>query len=170
MASQIRGPRKQRTRQHVIADLGVHHVEGFILEEGHTAQRFGSDYGYDLAMYTFDESGFVETGSVYFQVKASESLSTVEANFCFDLDVRDYNLWTEEDLPVILILFDVARNEACWLDVHGYFGADGSRGPTKGARTVRVYLPGQQILDRQSVRTIRGLKARYEKPKLSIQP
>jgi hypothetical protein len=37
MASQIRGPRKQRTRQHVIADLSVHYVEGFILEEGHTA-------------------------------------------------------------------------------------------------------------------------------------
>ena len=41
-------PRKQRTRQHVIADLSVHHVERFILEEGHTAQRLSSDYGYDL--------------------------------------------------------------------------------------------------------------------------
>jgi hypothetical protein len=30
MASSI-GPRKRRTRQHVIADLSVHYVEGFIL-------------------------------------------------------------------------------------------------------------------------------------------
>jgi hypothetical protein len=37
-------PRKQRTRQHVIADLSAHYVERFILEEGHTAQRLSSDY------------------------------------------------------------------------------------------------------------------------------
>jgi hypothetical protein len=73
MADQIVRPRKQRTRQHIIADLGVHNVEGFILEEGHTAQRLGSDYGYDLIMWTFDEHGFVEPGSIYFQCKARES-------------------------------------------------------------------------------------------------
>lgn len=39
MPRQIFIPRKQRTRQHVIADLSIHHVEGFILEEGHTADR-----------------------------------------------------------------------------------------------------------------------------------
>jgi len=38
----------------VIADLSVHHVEGFILEEGHTAQRFSPDYEYDVALYTYD--------------------------------------------------------------------------------------------------------------------
>jgi hypothetical protein len=68
----------------VIADLSVHHLEGFILEEGHTAQRFGSDYGYDLVMRTFDEEGYVEPGSVYFQLKASESLQAVGADFAFD--------------------------------------------------------------------------------------
>jgi hypothetical protein len=75
MAKQISGARKQRTRQHVIADLSVHHVERFILEEGHTAQRLGSDYGYDLLMTTFDEQGYVEPGSVYFQFKAMEALA-----------------------------------------------------------------------------------------------
>src|ERR1700722_11476924 len=169
MSSSTYGPRKRRTRQHVIADLGVHHVEGFILEEGHTAQRFGSDYGYDLVMYTFDESGFAETGSVYFQVKASESLPTVEGNYYFDLDIRDYNLWTEEDLPVMLELFGAAFNEAFWLDVHDYFGADVSRLPAKGVRTVRVHLPRHKNFDRKSVNTIRALKTRYEKPKLRIQ-
>lgn len=67
MMHQIRGPRKRRTRQHVIADLGVHHVERFILEEGHTFQRLTSDYGYDLVMFTFDENGYPETGSIYTQ-------------------------------------------------------------------------------------------------------
>jgi hypothetical protein len=53
LAKKIFGPRKRRTREHVIADLSVHHVEGFILEEGHTAQRLDSDYGYDLVLFTY---------------------------------------------------------------------------------------------------------------------
>src|SRR5438132_7428600 len=40
-----------------IADLSVHHVERFILEEGHTAQRLTSDYSYDVLTCTFDEQG-----------------------------------------------------------------------------------------------------------------
>lgn len=91
------GPRKRRTRQHVIADLSVHHVEGFILEEGHTTQRLGSDYGYDLLVRTFDERGFVEPGAIYFQFKAMEALSEIGLDFVFDLDIRDYNLWMREE-------------------------------------------------------------------------
>jgi hypothetical protein len=62
----------------VIADLSVHHVERFILEAGHTAQRLGSDYGYDLLMSTFDEQGYVEPGSVFFQFKAMETCTPAE--------------------------------------------------------------------------------------------
>jgi Domain of unknown function (DUF4365) len=112
MASQILGPRKQRTRQHLIADLSVHHVERFILEEGHTAHRLGSDYGYDLLMCTFDEHGYVEPGSVYFQFKAMEALHESGTGYVYDLDIRDYNLWAREKMPVLLILFDASRKRA----------------------------------------------------------
>src|SRR5882724_11239819 len=105
MASQIVGLRKQRTRQHVIADLSVHHVEGFILEGGHTVQRLNSDYGYDLILWTFDAEGYAEPGSVYFQFKASETLNKSGTVYTHDLDIRDYNLWMREDWPIILILF-----------------------------------------------------------------
>ena len=74
MARTIFGPRKRRTRQHVIADLSVHHVEGFILEEGHTAQRMEKDYGYDLLLFTYDEQGYAEPDFVPIQLKAAESL------------------------------------------------------------------------------------------------
>jgi len=40
--------RKRRTREHIIADLGVNHVEKCILECGWTVQRFSPDYGLDL--------------------------------------------------------------------------------------------------------------------------
>jgi hypothetical protein len=86
---------KKRTRQHIIADLSVNFVERFIFEEGHTAQRLVSDYGYDLFMVTYDDEGYPEPDLVYLQVKASDNLA-VKGDACvFDLDVRDYNLWMQ---------------------------------------------------------------------------
>src|SRR5438309_6181214 len=108
MPKQMLGPRKQRTRQHVIADLGVHHVERYILEAGHTVQRVESDYGYDLIMSTFDEQGYAEPGSIYLQVKAAEELDTSGTDYYYDLSIRDYNLWIREKMPVIFILYEVS--------------------------------------------------------------
>ena len=62
-------PRKRRTREHVIADLSVNHVERFIIDEGHTAQRVDPDYGYDLSLVTYDADGYVEPGLIYLQLE-----------------------------------------------------------------------------------------------------
>src|SRR4051794_21904716 len=134
MPSQLLGPRKQRTRQHVIADLSVHYVERFILEEGNTAQRLGSDYGYDLVMWTFDEDGHVEPGTVPFQFKAMEHLDQSGTDYVFDLDIRDYNLWIREEMPVILVLYDATRRRAYWLAIQSYFEGDVARRPKQGAK------------------------------------
>lgn len=158
MAGKIRGPRKRRTRQHVIADLGVHYVEGFILEAGHTAQRFGSDYGYDLLVTTFDEQGYVEPGSIYCQLKAMETLEASGTDYLYDLDIRDYNLWIKEKMPVLLILFDVSRRRAYWLAAQKYFSEDGTRQPKKGAKTVRIRVPKRQAVNDRAIAHIRDLK------------
>ncbi|MGH7169401.1 MAG: DUF4365 domain-containing protein [Gemmataceae bacterium] len=158
MAGKIRGPRKRRTRQHVIADLSVHYVEGFILEAGHTAQRLGSDYGYDLLMSTFDEQGYVEPGSIYCQLKAMEMLKARGTDYLYDLDIRDYNLWIKEKMPVILILFDASRRRAYWLAVQQYFNEDDARQPKKGAKTVRVHVPRRQTVNGRAIAKIRELK------------
>jgi hypothetical protein len=158
MARKVVGPRKQRTREHVIADLSVHHVEGFILDEGHTAQRLDSDYGYDLILFTYDERGYIEPDSVYFQLKAAESLAAVGSAYVFDLDIRDYNLWMLEKMPVILILFDATRRRAYWLHVQGYFREDMARRPRKGAKTVRVRVPEGRVVNRRAIALIRDLK------------
>src|SRR5438045_1479669 len=134
MASQILAPRKRRTRQHIIADLSVHYVEGFVLQEGHTAQRLGTDYSYDLLLRTFDEEGYPEPGMVYIQLKAAESLQAVGTDYTFDIDLRDYNLWIQEEMPVMLILFDASRRRAYWLAVQRYFQEDVTRWPKKGAK------------------------------------
>ena len=150
--------RKQRTRQHVIADLGVHHVEGFILAEGHTAQRLYQDYGYDLAVCTYDEHGYLEPEGLFIQVKASESLRSVRSDYVFDLDVRDYNLWILQRTPVILILFDVSRKRAYWLAVQEYFREREFRRPRKNAKTVRVRVPMRQVVNRQAIAKLREIK------------
>ena len=158
MANRSSEPGKRRTRQHVIEDISVHHVEGVILHRGYTAQRVTSDYGYDLLMTTFDDAGYAEPGVVYLQVKASEALLAVGGDYVFDLDVRDYNLWKREELPVILVLYDATRGEAYWLAVQGYFRETATRQPRAGAKTVRVRVPKSHVLDRDAVSVFRELK------------
>jgi hypothetical protein len=158
MALKIYGPRKRRTRQHVIADLGVHHVEGFILEEGYTAERIDHDYGYDLVMRTFDERGFVEPGRVYFQIKASERLQEVHGNYQFDLDIRDYNLWMCETTAVILVIYDAGSGNACWQDIQRYFLGHEARLPKKGTKWVRVRIPASQAMSRDAIAELRRQK------------
>ncbi len=158
MAKQMFTPRKQRTRQHVIADLSINHVERIILEAGHTAQRVTPDYGYDLILFTYDELGFAEPGFVYMQVKASETLETVGVDYVLDLDIRDYNLWRSEEVPVILILFAASRRRAYWLWVQNYFRKGAIRQPKKGAKSVRVCVPQRQPVTRKAVAFWRNLK------------
>lgn len=152
------GPRKRRTRQHVIEDLSIHHVEGFILEEGHAVQRVTKDYGYDLILFTYDEEGQFEPGLVLFQLKASEALKSVNENYVFDIDIRDYNLWIRVKDPVIIVLFDASRRTAFWLAFQKHFWENTHYRPKKGAKSVRIRVPMRQVVDRQAISAIRDLK------------
>jgi hypothetical protein len=142
----------------VIAAQSANYVERFIIDEGHTAQRLEHDYGYDLNMISYDEQGYVEPGSVYIQLKAAETLEASGTDYLFDLDVRDYNLWMLELMPVVLVLFDASRRKASWLYVQRYFRQDLSRQPQKAAKTVRVYVPMRQAVNRRAVAKMRGFK------------
>jgi hypothetical protein len=155
-------PKKQRTRQHVIADQSVNYVERFIIDEGHTAQRLERDYGYDLLLFTYDDQGYAEPGVAFLQLKASETLTQSGSHYVYDLDIRDYNLWMVENIPVFLILFDARRRRAYWLHIQPYFRNDVSRQPRKGARTVRVDVSGRQTISRRGVATMRELKRRAD--------
>lgn len=153
------GPHKRRTRQHVIADLAVHYVQGFILEEGHTFEEFRRDYGYDLMMTTFDEEGFVEPGRVFFQVKATEQLKESNGFVAFDIDIRDYNLWMTEQNPVILVLFDVSLRRAYFVNVKAYYMEDASRQPRPEVRTVRIRIAASAQISRNAIREYRHQKS-----------
>jgi hypothetical protein len=149
-------PRKRHPRQHVIADLSVNHVERIILEAGHAIQRPTSDYGYDLMVATFDEQGYAEPGLVLLQFKAAESLDE-GLHFAFDIDVRDYNLWMMEELPVLLVLYDAGRRKAYWVCVQTYFERTGQQ-PRRGAKTIRALVPRRQLLSRRGINLIQAMK------------
>ena len=149
--------RKRRTREHVIADLAVHHVEGFVLRHGWTVERFWHDYGYDLNIFTYNVEGEIETESIYIQVKATDVLrrSSQGSPIFFSLEVRDLLLWQQERLPVILVVYDAQQDRAFWLHVQGYFAQQ----PDITDRIyVNVQIPIENILNVMALDHFKYLK------------
>ena len=83
-------------------------------------------------MYTYDENGYVEEGQVFIQLKATDAITTHGENVVFAADIRDYNLWIREPMPVFLVVYDAAEKRACWLYVQEYFELDSAFGPEPG--------------------------------------
>lgn len=157
MAGKLPTPRKQRTRDHVVADLGLNYLERFILKAGHTAHRVEQDYGYDLILITYDEQGFVEPGHVLIQLKSSARLARTGPDFSHDVDIRDYNLWTIELMPVFLVFYDESCERGYWVHVQEYFEGAKARRPRAGAKTVRVRVTARNKL---SVRAMAEMRQR----------
>src|SRR5262249_33527163 len=109
-------------------------------------------------LFTYDEEGYVEPDSTYLQLKATESLKRVRSGWVFDVDIRDYNLWTLERAPVVLVLFDASRRRAYWLHVQEFFDEEKTRHPKKGAKTVRVRITGGEVVNGRAVGKWRELK------------
>ncbi len=111
--------KKRRTREHVLADLSVNHVEKFILQCGFSCERVEHDYGTDLLMFTFDANGQIENGHVQVQVKATDNAYYHDTTQTIACPVEMSHLWSwaGEPWPVILIRFDAKADRAYWLYV-----------------------------------------------------
>jgi hypothetical protein len=118
-------PRKRRTREHIIADLSVNHVERHALLCGWTVERLRYDYGIDLEVYTFSKDGDVEPGPILVQVKATDELQvdSKSKTVAFRVDRRGLVHWLSHAFPVILVLFDARRETVYWIYVQQYFAA-----------------------------------------------
>ncbi len=160
MARRAATQRKQRTRQHVIAAQSLNYAERFIVDLGHTAQRIEQDYGYDLHVSTFDKEGYTEPGLIYIQLKATDApeLSSSGTDFVYDLAVADYNLWIEEPMPVVLVLFDARKRQAWWLYMQRYFADEPSRFLKPGAKSIRVFIPRHQRFGKRTVKAMQSWK------------
>lgn len=152
--------RKRRTREHVIADLSVNHVERFILRCGWTAERSRYDYGIDLFMQTYTANGEVESGWVRFQLKATDSLRRSAAGtvVLLRLEWRDLLSWLNAAEPVILVLYDAQEDKAYWLYVQEYFRQVQWTERAATATTVTVHIPAANVLDEAAIRLFAGFR------------
>jgi hypothetical protein len=152
-------PGKQRTREHVIATLSMNFVERLVLKCGYVVQRPDPDYGYDLRLETFDEEGNLEPEHVPIQLKATGRIGecelATEESFSFPISMKDYRLWSEEVMPVFLILYDSGFEEAYWLHIQDY---DQTQKPGVEGDTIRVRIPRKQVLGVQTIRMMRERK------------
>jgi hypothetical protein len=156
-----KAPTPRRTREHIIASQSLNYIEKFIIDKGHTADRQIHDYGYDLIVNTYDEEGYLETGGIRIQLKASDRLHEMKHGdfISFRLDSKHCALWTNELEPVFLVLYDAQARRAYWLYVQAYFAANPSRRPKKGVRTLTVHVPLANGFTEETVEYMRARKA-----------
>ena len=159
--------RKRRTREHVIADLSVNHVERLVLRCGWTVERKRYDYGLDLLMDTYNTRGEVENGRIAFQLKATNALkrSTDGKVILVRLEWRDLLFWLNELNPVILVVYDARDDRAFWLYVQEYFRRQRWAKRAGKAITVTVHIPTDNVLDEAAVRQFARFRDERRHPK-----
>ncbi len=146
-------PRKRRTREHIIADLSVHHVEGHALRCGWVIERIRHDYGIDLQLVTFDHEGQIQEGVILMQLKASDRLRvrTGQTVVVFRIDRRDLALWLRQLQPVVFV-YDSRKDVAYWVYVQSYFQRLKGFNLFAAGQTVTIRLPTANVLSPAAVR------------------
>ena len=145
--------KKRRTRQHIIEGLGLNHIEKHILLSGNVLRRFSDyDYGYDAMIETFNEIGERQNQLFMIQLKSTDYIqqSPQYGGYIVDLSKRDLELWLENQLPVLLILYDAQAEVAYFTDLQTYFNEN--RISLKNVRKfVRIYLPPQSVFNKIAI-------------------
>ena len=151
--------RKTRVRKHVIADMSFHHLAFIMVSCGFTVQRVEGDYGYDLTSYTFDKGGQFETGNIYVQLKATDSLEVDKdtGEIKHRINKRDIGTWEDEPFPVYYVVFDAKNCKAYSIHVQQYLKEVGISSETMKNDTVGIRLPNTAV-DIKSVQGWRDTK------------
>lgn len=154
--------KKRRTRKHVIADMSLHHVAYHLVKANCTIEPTKADYGYDGTVFTFDRSGQIENGTIFVQLKATDSISRHQrtGGFAFPVNAKDLALWLDEPFPVYLILFDAQSEQAYWLYVQEYFTRHEIARPSLGKRSLSVLIDRSNRFDSATPRIWRSDKTR----------
>jgi hypothetical protein len=152
--------RKQRTREHVIADLSVNYVERYILRCGWVPRRMNPDYGIDLYMETYDEQGQIENEGVWFQLKATDRLVIVDKKHAIPvrMEWRDLLFWLNQRMPVILVVYDAIDDRAWWLHLQEVLRSIKPDNRGRLADTVTLHVPLFNTIDETAIRGFARLR------------
>jgi hypothetical protein len=149
--------RKRRTRQHIIADLGVNFVEKQVLLAGYVLVREVYDYGNDCYIHTFSAEGETENGEIIVQVKATDNIRATEKGYVFDLSVRDLESWLSNRTPTVLILYDARHDTAYFIELQEYF-REHQEAWQNIRKFVRVFIPSANLFHPKAVKHLRTIK------------
>lgn len=159
MSRQLHGPRKRRTREHIIAEMAVNHVERRVLKLGYSLERIVHDYGIDALLFTYDKFGQTQTEWIPMQIKATDRLRLVDEGRFVSIQIErsDLRSWLANVLPVILVVYDAQKDRAYWLYVQAHFGARRFEAASGiGKLSIRVSV--SQILNRTAIKRIVGYR------------
>lgn len=151
--------RKRRTRQHIIADLGVNFVEKQVLLAGYVLVREVYDYGNDCYIHTFNAEGETENGEIIVQVKSTDNIRTTEKGYALDLSVRDLENWLSNRTPTVLILYDARRDTAYFIELQEYFRKH-QEALQNVRKFVRAFVPPANLFHSKAVKLLRTIKNR----------
>jgi hypothetical protein len=156
---------KVPTREHVIADLAVNHVERHVLLGAGTVERILHDYGLDLILFTSTPASEIESGNIFLQGKATEKVKWLRDGemASFRVERADLVGWLRQLLPVVLIVYDATAARACWLHVQGYFAALPRFNLFRVGSKVTVHLDAKQVLEPASIRRFANLRDEAER-------
>jgi len=151
--------RKQRTHQHVIADLGFNYTERQVLKAGFILNRLFPDYGYDGSMVTFDINGELEPGNIFIQVKATDKIKLSKKHNAieFSLSKKDLETWILEPSIVILVLYDAIKEMSFYINIQKYF-VEKHLNIDEINKFLQVFLDLKDEFNPESVKYLRGQK------------
>lgn len=154
--------RKRRTREHIIAELGVNFVERCALLAGYSVESIEHDYGIDLLLFTYNEAGEIENGSVSPQIKASDSITILadQETISFPIARIDLDHWLKELYPCILIVYDAQADEDFWLYVQAYFRRQPDFDIGRVGETIQARLSKANRVTPAAIRQFAEFKAR----------
>jgi len=155
MSRRPSSPRKRRTREHIIADLGVNFVERQILLCGNSLERVVHDYGIDALLFTYDHNGETENDWIPIQIKATDHLRYIQQGQFVAIRVAkaDLRSWLTRILPIILIVYDAQQDCAYWVHVQAHYGTGRFR-IIQGDGDVTIRIPISQELDSTAIKQI----------------
>jgi len=152
--------RKKRVRNHVIADMSVHHLAYQVVKTGFTLEVLTKDYGFDAWIQTFDANGEIENGQLYVQLKATDHIKRNRSGTAVEYRVkkRDLDLWEGAVFPVYLVLFDAIAERAYWVYLQRYLQANRIKAARLTTASLVVEIDVNQVLDTAAVTSWRNDK------------
>jgi len=153
--------RKRRTREHIIADLSVNHVEYFALKCGFSVERIEADYGYDLQIYCYDDNGEFENGVIYLQLKSTDNIAKYRrtSGYSYSFESEHLEIWINEPMPVIIVLFDAVNEKGYWVYLQSFIKNTGIS-TDAGQRVFTIRFSENNIVDIEAIRKWKEYKDR----------